>query len=616
MKLIKVHIIHLFFSFSFSLTVTFNVDMQEQYITENGIHIAGADTLTASSFGMNLDSLEINPWSPQDITLSDNNFDGVFSTSIQLDSNTVYAYKYINGYDYELLGLPDRILGTGEEDIILDLECYDKIDEDCDVTDNSFVEVIFTVDMSEVEISEYGVYILGANQDFSNFGYDIDTLEPIPAYDPSALSLFSQGEGVYSISVYLEPGIEYQYKFVNGNEWSGVEQTDRNIVLSAVKGMILNEVCYNSIEDCPEFTTLVENLTFKTDVSNAISNSGFELGDEIIVRWGYGETQINERTDTLSLLPFSYTYKIDIDSVMISEETGLYYQYYKLLDNSESREIFFNFEYDSDDVYLAERRFFSFSDVSDFSEISINDNVDSNVEQRRMPVFLNTDSIDEEVQVTWTIDLAPAYFQILSGDTLFDIQGTYDVTNVDSLYEWGVWMNGPASMPANGETWTQWGSTLQGTTSKKMWDDGSHGDDVSGDHIYTIQLTYDGESQIGQECKFGIKGGDNESSFGLNHYENINTSDPNIHIYWGSINPVFYNAWDFDENIPNEIEDCNIMDTNLDGSINVVDIVTLVNIIFNVIEPSDQQLCAADANIDGQINVVDIVTIVNSILSY
>jgi hypothetical protein len=109
---------------------------------------------------------------------------------------------------------------------------------------------------------------------------------------------------------------------------------------------------------------------------------------------------------------------------------------------------------------------------------------------------------------------------------VFDIQGTYDVYDVDSLYAWGVWMNGPASSPANGQTWTQWGLTLQGTTSKKMWDDGTHGDAVAEDHVYTLMLNYDADAQIGQECKFGIKGGDNESSYGLNHYENINIIDP------------------------------------------------------------------------------------------
>ena len=55
------------------------------------------------------------------------------------------------------------------------------------------------------------------------------------------------------------------------------------------------------------------------------------------------------------------------------------------------------------------------------------------------------------------------------------------------------------------------------------------------------------------------------------------------------------------------------MDVNNDGVINVVDIVNTVNIIFNQLDPTESQLCAADANEDGTINVVDIVNIVNYI---
>ena len=585
-------------------------------MSQNGIHLAGADTLTVSSFGMSLDSLEINAWSPEEIVMDDSDFDGIFTVSINLENNTVYKYKFLNGFEYELSNQEDRVLEVGNEEMILDVQCYDKIDNSCDIVDNSLVEVIFTVDTNEIQVSENGMHILGANDSFTNFGYELETLNPIAPYDPSVLNLEDQGEGIYSISIYLVPGINYQYKFVNGNGWSSVEQVDRSIAVSEVSGVILNEVCFNSTEDCPEFTTLIEQLTFRTDVSNAISNNGFELGDMLVVKWGYGETQITERIDTLNLQPFSYTYKIDIDSVMVSEEAGLYYQYYKVLDDGfQSREIFFNFEYNNNDIYLAERRFFPLLDIENFSEIEILDGIDSNVDQRRMPVFLNTSTISEQVEVTWTIDLRPAYYQVLSGDTLIDIQGVYNVVDADSVYEWGVWMNGPASMPANGETWTQWGITLQGTTSKKMWDDGTHGDSVAGDHVYSLKLNYDIGAQVGQECKFGIKGGDNESSFGLNHYENINIDDPNIHVFWGSINPLFYSSWDYDLNIPNESEQCAPMDTNLDSQINVVDIVTLVNIIFNLIDSSEQQLCAADANLDNQINVVDVVTIVNFILN-
>ena len=144
-----------------------------------------------------------------------------------------------------------------------------------------------------------------------------------------------------------------------------------------------------------------------------------------------------------------------------------------------------------------------------------------------------------------------------------------------------------------------------------MWDDGTHGDSVADDHIYTLKLTYDESTQIAQECKFGIKGGDNESSFGLNHYENINVNDPNINVYWGSINPVFYDAWNYDLNQPVGDDLCVLMDINVDGIVNVIDIVAVVNIILG----SQDYSCGADVNQDGIVNVIDIVSIVNYILS-
>ena len=52
-------------------------------------------------------------------------------------------------------------------------------------------------------------------------------------------------------------------------------------------------------------------------------------------------------------------------------------------------------------------------------------------------------------------------------------------------------------------------------------------------------------------------------------------------------------------------------DLNQDGSINVLDVVTLVNIVLNVIEPSPIQEIASDINEDGLLNVLDVVLIVN-----
>ena len=606
-------IISIIVSFLLPVSVTFNVDMQEQILSEDGVHLAGSDLDTETFFG-SVDEVEILPWMPDEIIMTDDDYDGIYSFTIELLSNTSYIYKFINGYDYELQDGEDRMLETLDENIVLDTVCFNKIDESCIEIDNSLVEVVFTVDMQEIELSDNSVSVIGTNlNDYSNFGYYVDTLEPIPIYDSSALELTEIDEDIYSVSIMVNPGVNYQYRFAYGNEIEN-QIGFRDLIVSGVSGYNLNETCFNSFEDCPEFTTLIDQLIFKPDLSNAIFTNGFEFGDTLIVRWGFGETQAVEKQDTLNLLAFSYDYKTTIEDVMISEERGLYYQYYKLVNGQDSREIFFNFDYEEEDIVLAERRYLSFEGIDDFSEVSIIDDLDSNVDQRRMPVFLNSDNIDQEVEVTWTIDLNPAYYQILSGDVLYDIQGEYNVDNVDSLYAWGVWINGPASYPANGENWTQWGSTLFNTNAKKMWDDGTHGDDVAGDHIYTIKLTYDESAKIGQECKFGIKGGDNESSYGLNHYENINIDDPNIHVYWGSINPVFYDAWDYDLNEPIDNSSCTPMDLNSDGIINVVDIVSMVNIVLNTDPPSDEQLCLADINQDGIVNVVDIVSLVNAVL--
>ena len=55
-------------------------------------------------------------------------------------------------------------------------------------------------------------------------------------------------------------------------------------------------------------------------------------------------------------------------------------------------------------------------------------------------------------------------------------------------------------------------------------------------------------------------------------------------------------------------------DVNADGSIDVLDIVVVVNIIVDIYNPSDDEFAAADMNNDGVVDVLDIVTLVNTIL--
>ena len=95
-----------------------------------------------------------------------------------------------------------------------------------------------------------------------------------------------------------------------------------------------------------------------------------------------------------------------------------------------------------------------------------------------------------------------------------------------------------------------------------MYDDGTNGDLVAGDSIFTRQILASpdsvlvgSKSTVGQVFKYGIRGGDNEGGkggFGNNHTENIIDTAPTytLETAFGSINPTFYDAWDYDLNQP------------------------------------------------------------------
>ena len=162
----------LFLSFLYPVSVTFSVDMQEQYLSSGNVYLAGSDSLTQTFFGSYADSAIINPWTPEDVELVDIDFTGVFSKTIELQSNITYVYKFVDGLNYELEGESDRFIYIADQDTILDIACYNKVDEPCDDMNITLVPVTFFVDMQQTVVSDNGVGLLGANDSFTNFGYD------------------------------------------------------------------------------------------------------------------------------------------------------------------------------------------------------------------------------------------------------------------------------------------------------------------------------------------------------------------------------------------------------------------------------------------------------------
>jgi hypothetical protein len=319
-------------------------------------------------------------------------------------------------------------------------------------------------------------------------------------------------------------------------------------------------------------------MTFKVDLNKAINNNGFIIGDgdSLCVRVGYFNSAVYTEAGMTKVGLGGFNYEATFEGLVIGGMgNDLYYQYYKIpgLTTGETRETYFNFDYEGTSASEAERRAIELT--SDGQVVT--DNVDSKTDARRMPEFRNTNSVSQDVEVTFTLDLRPAYFHVANGVSLTDIQGNLDVSTTDDITNLGVFMNGPAS-----GGWTGWGTELSAAAEKQMWDDGTHGDAAAGDTIYTVMFTYGPDSTnstIGQEFKFGIGGGDNESGYGLNHIENIDDTQPTaiIRSQWGSINPVFYSLWNYDTESPK---------TGVDNELHIADIFELSQNYPNPFNPT------------------------------
>lgn len=556
------------------INVTFRVNsstVQGIVDSTSGVDLRG--TVTQWGPGTNLTSVGGDYWELI-LQLATGDYEYKYGAQIlnQDGTTTDYWENDIPGADYQG---GNRTLTVGTEDMVIDLD-YLGSGPDNNVppySPSDSVDVFFRVNMGEFadfdpdvhepsivgHVSEWfpGAYPLTREGTSDYWNVHLKFSQAYMATTDTLLIDPAWSEDEYGMHMYRFCYDGYGHDFWGNTENLGgayfPDNENRTIYFHSTMGDTTAQWVYWNDQGPAEFESdaVLEPMSFETDLSNAVSNNGFVLGDTLVVKYGYGGSAPTVQVDTLEQVPFSYTYSLTLDSLPVDLMVGMFYQYYRIKGGTEYREIYFNFDYTGDDVSLNERRYHDLSGAVNGSAFSIFDNVDSNVDPRRMPIFRNTDPLGQELTVTYTVDLRPAYYQVLSGDTLFDIQGVTDVTDPDSVLVWGPWMNGPATEPLTGESWTTWGGTLYGTVEKQMHDDGSTGGDaVVGDSVYSLQVTYDATETIGQEFKFGLRGGDNESGFGLNHIENIDVANPMVASYWGSINPLFYDAWDFDTNTP------------------------------------------------------------------
>jgi hypothetical protein len=178
--------------------VTFQVDMANEAVSPNGVHVAG----TFNGF-----STSSHPLTLVSGTL--------YEAVIPIAQGANIEYKFLNGNtgtDYETvsggcqLGNGNRSFSVNNNDIAIPPVCFGKC-----ATCVPKVNVTFQVNMAGLTVSPNGVHLAGG------FG------STYPTWNPGGIPLTHMGLGVYAVTMQLVPGSVVQYKFVNGNSWGNDE---------------------------------------------------------------------------------------------------------------------------------------------------------------------------------------------------------------------------------------------------------------------------------------------------------------------------------------------------------------------------------------------------------
>ncbi|MBN2174341.1 MAG: hypothetical protein JW731_09425 [Bacteroidales bacterium] len=185
------------------VNVTFRVDMQNQTVAPEGVHMAGSFPEPYPS------------WDPAGILMDPPALGTVYTKTLSLTPGTNIEFKYINGDAWgEDEAVPpccaqnnNRYLTVPENNVTLPIVCYGE----CTPCNNNptLREITFRVDLSDVPYTT-GAYIAGTLQD--------------PQWTPEPMN--AVGNDVFEIPLMLAEGDCHIYKFVvDGTTWESVPQS-------------------------------------------------------------------------------------------------------------------------------------------------------------------------------------------------------------------------------------------------------------------------------------------------------------------------------------------------------------------------------------------------------
>jgi len=281
------------------VSVTFQVDMNNETVSGDGVHVAGNWQMAAGFDG---------DWDPSLSELTDDDADGIYTLTVDLPAGD-YQYKYINGnaWGSDENAIPSQVASGGNRFFaITDWHATDGLDLPAVQFNQAgpagTIAVRLVVSMANETVSEMGVHVAGPDS--------LIGVEWTPEYGTTS----NTGPDEYAFVAYVDEPGDYQYKFINGNTWLDPNEsvpddcgtTGNRIVEVGSDPIATPAYCYNACEPCSE-----PNVTLTVDLTNEdVDNGGFVAGD--FNGWGGVAMEDNgdgTYTSMLSLAPGTYSFK-------------------------------------------------------------------------------------------------------------------------------------------------------------------------------------------------------------------------------------------------------------------------------------------------------------------
>ena len=259
------------------VNVTFQVDMSNQTVSPEGVHIAGA----------------FQGWDPGASLMTEDG-SGVWSYTTVLTTGNYYEYKFVNGIIWDdAESVPsqcnqngNRYLTAPANDTTLPVICFGS----CNICNPIPYDVTFTVDMATQNVSPEGVYLVGT----------------FNGWDTTATQLTNTSGSYYEVTLTLGGNDFHEFKYLNGNTFAGAEfvpgecnYNGNRFLTVPGTNTTLDTVCFGECDACVNqlytfnLKVFLEGPFNGTNMDSDLFTSGYFWNDQPYNTepWNYGGTE-------------------------------------------------------------------------------------------------------------------------------------------------------------------------------------------------------------------------------------------------------------------------------------------------------------------------------------